>query len=1115
MTNFTAQFTYPRTNRLDLGDHDETAFNVSASAFLSLDLDVDIARQVAGLHGEATGLGTASNYFLSATAVGDPDPNDHLFFPHTGNDTKAVGDFAQGTPDINIFWAFSGNWGIDDLYFDGNPGLANPLSNGLNLDGNAIVGQVRIFADGLSGVFGEPDIVRPLTLTGPAVPTTLTLARMSGDAYTKGAPQHIFDSSGNIGTGNVLWHPSTVPGEQVAQSADDPDFQAYTYVNSDSSQVVIAFRGTVLWKTWAANIASFSSGVPTTPFIKMVEDASKLLAHVVADHPGAQITLTGHSLGGAIAQIVGAASGYSTVAFNAPGAGILKNSPLLTSALQPAISAHNTDPLGGYNVDVRTPGDWVSMQGTSINVYTIDSVAPTFPDESRFILDNHDIFKTVIPELNGSIPSNGFKPGIPSEELFNLGRVGFIQGVLFATGIAESVIGLSFIATALGDKWLDPAAGTTFVFEESAGSPLVSSVIFPGSPDVASFKVWTLSGDSWSAAQTVSPGVAALFAQPAHAIKFQAISSSGGVVALPDGYLFNAVFASEGQVAADLHVLNPDNFNGANVQTPLAGQATLAVNSGFRYTDAGNGALTVNGTASSNDTILLGSGDKTVNLGSGNDFVMVKAGASGNIALHGGTGAETILAGAANVTLVAGSGNILFIGGDDANANVGVNTIDYSALGAVNVNLSNGIIRTGNGAINTLVNVENVTGSPLGDQITGDLHANRLAGGHGADTLTGGGGDDRFVFALGDGADTVTDFAAGIHTDDRIDLTAFHATFANVLAHASQSGANTVFNFGGGDTLTLQNVVKTALSAEDFAGLKVTRSDFSANGDSDILWARDNGTVSIWDDGQIGNAHIIANAGAFANSWHIAGRGDFDGNGHNDVLWRNDNGAASIWDNGQIGGAHIIADAGVVPNTWHISGTGDFDGNGQSDILWRNDNGAASIWNNGAIGNAHIIANAGVVPSSWHISGTGDFDADGLSDILWRNDNGAVSIWDAGAIGNAHIIANAGVVPNSWHISGTGDFDGNGHDDILWRNDNGAVSIWDNGQIGGAHIIANPGVVPNSWHIADTGDYDGNGRSDILWRNDNGAVSIWDNGDIAHAHIIANAGAVPSDWHIV
>ena len=400
------------------------------------------------------------------------------------------------------------------------------------------------------------------------------------------------------------------------------------------------------------------------------------------------------------------------------------------------------------------------------------------------------------------------------------------------------------------------------------------------------------------------------------------------------------------------------------------------------------------------------------------------------------------------------------------------------------------------------------------DHLTGGKGADILAGGRGTDTLDGGAGDDRFVFKFGGGSDIVTDFTAGAGTDDRIDLTAFRLTFGAALAHATQSGSNTVFNLSSVDTITLLNVNKTGLRADDFVGLKAA-ADFDGNSHSDIVWHNDSGADSIWDNGAIGGAHIIAAAGVVPSSWHISGSGDFDGDGHNDILWRNDNGAASIWDDGQIANAHIISDAGVVPNSWHIAGTGDFGGNGGSDILWRNDNGAVSIWDDGQIDGAHIISDAGVVPNSWHIAGTGDFDGDGGSDILWRNDNGAASIWDGGQIANAHIISDAGVVPNSWHIAGTGDFDANGHDDILWRNDNGAVSIWDDGKIGGAHIVSAAGVVPNSWHVAGTGDFDGNGHSDILWRNDNGAASIWDNGDINQAHIIADAGAIPDGWHIM
>jgi hypothetical protein len=49
-----------------------------------------------------------------------------------------------------------------------------------------------------------------------------------------------------------------------------------------------------------------------------------------------------------------------------------------------------------------------------------------------------------------------------------------------------------------------------------------------------------------------------------------------------------------------------------------------------------------------------------------------------------------------------------------------------------------------------------------------------------------------------------------------------------------------------------------------------------------------------------------------------AGTGDFDGNGHSDIVWRNDDGAASIWDNGQMANAHIIAAAGTVSADWHV-----------------------------------------------------------------------------------------------------------------------------------------------------------------------------------------------------
>ena len=110
---------------------------------------------------------------------------------------------------------------------------------------------------------------------------------------------------------------------------------------------------------------------------------------------------------------------------------------------------------------------------------------------------------------------------------------------------------------------------------------------------------------------------------------------------------------------------------------------------------------------------------------------------------------------------------------------------------------------------------------------------------------------------------------------------------------ATQLGADTVFDFGAGNTITLQNVAKTNLVADDFVFAPLTRDDFDGNLHDDINWVNDNGMASIWDNGQIGGAHIIAGAGTLFNGWQFDGAGDFDGNGRSDILWRNDNGAVS------------------------------------------------------------------------------------------------------------------------------------------------------------------------------------------------------------------------------
>ncbi|MCK5167294.1 MAG: calcium-binding protein, partial [Rhodospirillaceae bacterium] len=82
---------------------------------------------------------------------------------------------------------------------------------------------------------------------------------------------------------------------------------------------------------------------------------------------------------------------------------------------------------------------------------------------------------------------------------------------------------------------------------------------------------------------------------------------------------------------------------------------------------------------------------------------------------------------------------------------------------------------------------------------------------------SGGAGDDTFVFVAGDGNDVITDFNAG-GVEDALDITGLNAFvgFADVMASASQVGADVIIDFGAGDSVTLNGAMLADLTVDDF-----------------------------------------------------------------------------------------------------------------------------------------------------------------------------------------------------------------------------------------------------------------------------------------------------------
>ena len=154
----------------------------------------------------------------------------------------------------------------------------------------------------------------------------------------------------------------------------------------------------------------------------------------------------------------------------------------------------------------------------------------------------------------------------------------------------------------------------------------------------------------------------------------------------------------------------------------------------------------------------------------------------------------------------------------DGSAGIDTLTYEDAEFGGVNVNLQ---ISTGvkpGGGIDTILNIENVTGSAQADVLVGNADANTLSGlsgndfidgGYGSDTILGGDGNDELVGGAGN--DQIfggggNDIIYGNDGDDHLD----GGEGANFFV--ASSGSDKIFaNLGSGSTVSYQNVTSSGV----------------------------------------------------------------------------------------------------------------------------------------------------------------------------------------------------------------------------------------------------------------------------------------------------------------
>ncbi len=164
-----------------------------------------------------------------------------------------------------------------------------------------------------------------------------------------------------------------------------------------------------------------------------------------------------------------------------------------------------------------------------------------------------------------------------------------------------------------------------------------------------------------------------------------------------------------------------------------------------------------------NDILKGSGGNDVINGGAGDDVLLyggsgldILLGEDGDDELRGGDGDDILNGGNGDDILKGQDGDDILIGGlgdDELNGNQGLDTADYTNNATrVFINLAQDKADDDDDGIidDTLLNIENATGSSFNDEIIGGSEDSVLKGGDGRDRLKGGNGDDELHGGNGD-----------------------------------------------------------------------------------------------------------------------------------------------------------------------------------------------------------------------------------------------------------------------------------------------------------------------------------------------------------------------------
>lgn len=164
-------------------------------------------------------------------------------------------------------------------------------------------------------------------------------------------------------------------GYKVVKSVDNKNTGFHAEILAKGNDIIVAYRGTdkLLGVDVVNDIAMARKNIPA-----QATEAIKVYDEIKRNYPNAEITITGHSLGGSLSQIVSSVRGCDAVTFNAYGTKDMFKNP---SEIKEDNIVNYVNEMDGISM--------VNGQNHVGEIYTVPSVAEDLKNFVKYKLECH------------------------------------------------------------------------------------------------------------------------------------------------------------------------------------------------------------------------------------------------------------------------------------------------------------------------------------------------------------------------------------------------------------------------------------------------------------------------------------------------------------------------------------------------------------------------------------------------------------------------------------------------------------------------------------------------------------------------------------------------------